>query len=249
MNKPLPSLLTASAFDAAATSRPVKPSHAGLAALVLVIAAHVGAVGVMLYAPSVPESVIQLPTVQGILIPAPPAETVQLPSVKEVPPPIEPRPPEPVKPKPKKVKPTPEPKPKPVVQPAPSEHAITQEETAVEESAPPVAPQTAIPAAEDNNTLGAPVTPPHDDAHQLNNPRPAYPSLSRRMREQGVVVLEVLILASGNVGEVHIKETSGFKRLDETAVKAVRQWRYTPAKRGQEAIDYWYLQPIEFSLH
>jgi protein TonB len=247
MNKPLPSALTANIFDSAAMSRATRRSHAGLIALTLVIAAHVGAVGVMLYAPSRPADIIQVPTIQGILIPAPPAETVQLPSVKETPPPVEPLPPEPVKPKPKKVKPKPEPK--PVVQPPPSEKAITQEETAVEESAPPVAEQTAIPAAEDNNALGAPVTPPHDDAYQLDNPRPAYPSLSRRLREQGVVVLEVLILASGSVGEVRIKESSGFKRLDETAIKAVRQWRYTPAKRGQQAIDYWYVQPIEFSLH
>src|SRR5690606_39939973 len=105
------------------------------------------------------------------------------------------------------------------------------------------------PSAEDNDSLGAPVTPPREDAHQLNNPRPAYPALSRRLREQGTVLLEILILPDGTVGEVKIKESSGFKRLDDTAVKAVKQWRYTPARRGQEPIAYWYLQPLEFSLH
>jgi protein TonB len=51
------------------------------------------------------------------------------------------------------------------------------------------------------------------------------------------------------VGDVRIKESSGFKRLDDTAMKAVKHWRYTPARRGDKAIEFWYLQPIEFSLH
>lgn len=223
--------------------------------LLLVIAVHAGALGVMFYASSPAHQTIELPTVQGILIPAPPAETVQLPSAVETPPPVEP-PPEPVKPKPEVKKPKPEPKPKPkpepkpIVEAPPSEKAITQEEPVEEESAPPPAQQqVATPTAEKNNTLGAPVTPPQEDANHLNNPRPAYPSLSRRLREQGTVLLEVLILTNGSVGEVRLKESSGFKRLDETAMKAVKQWRYTPARRGDEAIEFWYLQPIEFALN
>lgn len=216
--------------------------------LLLVIAVHAGALGAMFYISPPQLTAIELPTVQGILIPAPPAETVQLPSAKEIPPPVEPPPPEPVKPKPEVKKPKPKPDPKPIVKAPPSEKAITREETPVEESAPPVQQQVAV-AAEENNTTGAPVTPPQEDAHHLNNPRPAYPSLSRRLREQGTVILEVLILTNGSVGDVRVKESSGFKRLDDTAVKAVKQWRYTPARRGQEAIEYWYLQPVEFALH
>jgi protein TonB len=223
-----------------------------LICLLLVVVVHAGALGVMFYGPNAKHVAIQLPTVQGILIPAPPAETVQLPSAQETPPPVEP-PPEPEKPKPKPEpkKPEPTPKPKPIVKAPPSEKAITQEEQ-VEESAPPpqaVQQQIATPKAEENNTLGAPVTPPQEDASHLNNPRPAYPSLSRRLREQGTVVLELLIKTDGSVGEVRVKESSGFKRLDNTAMKAVRQWRYTPARRGTEAIEYWYLQPVEFALN
>lgn len=223
-----------------------------LICLLLVVAVHVSALGFMFYGSSSKPDVIQLPTVQGILIPAPPAETVQMPSAVETPPPVEPPPPKPEKPKPKPEpkKPEPKPKPKPIVEAPPSERAIKQEEH-VEESAPPVQEtpqQIAIPKAEENNTLGAPITPPQEDASHLNNPRPAYPSLSRRLREQGTVVLEVLIKTDGSVGDVRIKESSGFKRLDNTAMKAVRQWRYTPARRGTEAIEFWYLQPIEFAL-
>ncbi len=87
------------------------------------------------------------------------------------------------------------------------------------------------------------------DANQLNNPAPAYPQLSRRLKEQGTVLLEILILPDGTVGEVRVKESSGFKRLDETAVKAVKRWRYTPARRGNVPIEFWYLQPVDFSLN
>lgn len=223
-------------------------------AFIGVLAIHAGAVGLAVWAPSPKTEELVLPTVQGILIPAPPAETVQAPSARQTPPPVEPPPPEPEKPKPKpkkKPKPKPEPKPEPLPEAPPSERAITQEETPPEEDTapPPPPPPVTSPTAEENDSLGAPVTPPREDAHQLNNPRPAYPALSRRLREQGTVLLEILILPDGTVGEVKIKESSGFKRLDDTAMKAVKQWKYTPARRGQEPIAYWYLQPLEFSLH
>lgn len=227
-------------------------------AFVLVLAVHAAALGFILYSSSPTSITVELPTIQGILIPAPPAETVQLPSAQETPPPVETPPPEPVKPKPQpKPKPKPEevkpaPVPEPVVEAPPSETAITaeaaQEEAAQEESA-PAEPLPVTTTAEENSTLGAPVTPPQEDAHQLNNPRPAYPSISRSRREEGTVLLEVLILANGTVGEVRIKESSGYSRLDQTAMRAVKRWRYLPARRGTETIDYWYLQPIEFALN
>jgi protein TonB len=218
-----------------------------LLALAAVVAFHGGAIGFALWTPA-PKNQLVLPTIQGILLPAPPAETVQVPSAKEQPP--EPTPPEPEKPKPKpKPKPKDPPKPKPPVELPPSEKAISQPQEVIEEAPPPPTAPAAMPATEDNDSLGAPITPPQMDANPLNNPAPAYPVLSRRMKEQGVVLLEILILPDGSVGEIHIKESSGFKRLDETAVKAVKRWRYTPAKRGSTAIEYWYLQPVEFSLN
>lgn len=255
MNKPQlkhPAQIAVTGHDEAQSAAPARTLPASLICLLLVIAVHAGALGVMFYSASPLPKAIQLPTVQGILIPAPPAETVQLPSAQDIPPPVEPPPPEPEKPKPepKKPKPKPEPKPKPIVEAPPSEKAITQEEQPVEESAPPPREAQQVATTKtDENTLGAPVTPPQEDANHLNNPRPAYPSLSRRLREQGTVILEVLIKTDGSVGEVRIKESSGFKRLDETAMKAVKQWSYSPARRGNEAIEYWYLQPIEFALH
>jgi|SRR5690554_1510957 len=230
-------------------------------ALFAVIGLHAGILALAVWGPSSKSQEIALPTITGIIIPAPSAETVQMPSAANTPPPIEPPPepeepkPEPKpkpKPKPKKVeKPKPKPVPEPVVEAPPSEKAISQQDQVEEqeEAAPPPQQQVATPTAEENKSAGAPVTPPREDANLVNNPRPAYPSMSRRLREQGTVVLEVLILANGSVGDVKISQSSGFKRLDDTAVKAVRKWRYAPARRGDEAIDYWYLQPLEFALN
>lgn len=216
-------------------------------ALLLVIALHAGAIASAMWMPAPKTQELVLPTVQGILLPAPPAEAVQVPAAKEIPPEPVPPPPEPEKPKPKP-KPKEPPKPKPPVEPPPSERAIHQPEEVVE-TPPPPPPQAAVAAPDENDTSGAPVTPPQKDANPLNNPAPAYPNLSRRLGEQGTVLLEILILADGSVGEVRIKESSGHKRLDETAAKAVKRWRYTPAKRAGIAIEYWYLQPVDFSLH
>ena len=92
------------------------------------------------------------------------------------------------------------------------------------------------------------MTPPRSDAAHLNNPAPVYPAMSRRLQESGRVVLEVYILANGQVGEVKLRQSSGYKRLDDAAVQAVRNWRYVPARRGDEAIPFWYVQALSFSL-
>ena len=92
------------------------------------------------------------------------------------------------------------------------------------------------------------VTTPRSDAAHLNNPPPPYPSLSKRFREEGRVVLDVYILADGSVGETRLRRSSGHRRLDEIALDAVRRWRYVPARRGEEPIPFWYIQPVDFRL-
>lgn len=62
------------------------------------------------------------------------------------------------------------------------------------------------------------------------------------------MLFDVYILPDGRVGEIRLKRSSGFTRLDEAALAAVRRWRYVPARRGDEPIPYWYVQPIDFVL-
>jgi protein TonB len=50
------------------------------------------------------------------------------------------------------------------------------------------------------------------------------------------------------VGETRLRRSSGHPRLDEAALDAVRRWRYVPARRGDEPIPFWYVQPVDFRL-
>ncbi|MEC8325082.1 MAG: energy transducer TonB [Pseudomonadota bacterium] len=104
------------------------------------------------------------------------------------------------------------------------------------------------PTVSENVTTNA-VIPPRIDAALGNNPSPPYPRISRRLKEQGTVLLEIYILANGQVGEMRIKQSSGYRRLDQAARAAVAKWRYQPAQKNGRSIAYWYVQPIYFSLN
>lgn len=92
------------------------------------------------------------------------------------------------------------------------------------------------------------VMPPRFDADYLDNPAPVYPALSRRIGEEGKVMLRVFVDASGAPNRLEIKSTSGSQRLDVAAIEAVRRWKFAPAKLGEKFIDAWVLVPINFSL-
>ena len=100
-----------------------------------------------------------------------------------------------------------------------------------------------------SNTHGAedvPASAARFDADYLNNPAPVYPTLSRRLREEGTVHLLVLVSETGDPKSVQIRKSSGFDRLDEAALNAVRRWRFVPARRGIVAIAAQVIVPINF---
>ncbi|WP_199054379.1 energy transducer TonB [Aquitalea sp. ASV15] len=108
---------------------------------------------------------------------------------------------------------------------------------------PAAAPAVATPAAP------APVVQePLYRGGYLNNPKPIYPPLSIEMEETGTVRLRVQVSAQGLPLAVELEQTSGFPRLDRAALTAVRGWKFTPAKRGDEAIPYTFIVPVQFSL-
>lgn len=192
-----------------------------------------------------PAEVVTLPVMMGLLV-------SQAPVTQPEPLPMQPEPPKPkplVKPRPVPVPPAPTaprseravtaPPPEP---PAPA--AMDKQATAptpATAAAPPAPAQASKEPAE-------PVIPPRSDAAHLSNPAPVYPAVSRRLGEQGRVLFDVYILPDGSVGEIRLKRSSGFARLDEAALEAVRQWRYVPAKRGDQPIPFWYVQPIDFAM-
>ncbi|MBB5279476.1 energy transducer TonB [Pacificimonas flava] len=93
-----------------------------------------------------------------------------------------------------------------------------------------------------------PVTPPDFSADQLGNPGPKYPYMSRRNREQGIVILRVLVSEDGRAGALEIEESSGFERLDEAARKTVRKWNFLPARQAGKPVAAWVLVPVTFAL-
>ena len=111
----------------------------------------------------------------------------------------------------------------------------------------PVAPRAApVAVAEPPPPPPVPVTAARFDADYLNNPPPVYPAISRRLREEGQVLLLVHVSADGTAAAVHVRQGSGFARLDEAALAAVRHWRFVPARRGSEAISASVIVPIIF---
>ena len=179
-------------------------------------------------------------------LPTPPRPPEPIPPAPPVP---ELRPPDPVPPPPKAV--VKKPAPKPVVKrPAPVTESPTALSAAAEAAppsptppAPAAAPPVPVPVA-----APATVTAARFDAAYLNNPRPGYPPLSRRLREEGQVTLRVLVSPDGSPAQVELRASSGSERLDRAAREAVARWRFVPARRGDTAIESWVLVPIVFKL-
>ncbi|MBS0338129.1 MAG: TonB family protein [Proteobacteria bacterium] len=111
--------------------------------------------------------------------------------------------------------------------------------TAARPAPPPAEPVVAAPVA---------IVPPVFNAAYLDNPAPAYPPLSRRMHEEGRVILRVLVTPAGTAEDIQVRASSGAPRLDAAALDTVRRWKFVPAKRGNEAVPAWVLIPISFKL-
>ena len=78
--------------------------------------------------------------------------------------------------------------------------------------------------------------------------RPQYPALSRKLGESGTAQLRLLVAANGKVAQVQLKRSSGFPRLDESAVVAARQWLFSPPTRFGVAQSVWVVVPVSFGL-
>jgi protein TonB len=115
-----------------------------------------------------------------------------------------------------------------------------------------LAPAAAAAAVEVSTTVAPapaqPLTAPRFDAAYLHNPAPQYPPEARRSREQGSVMLRVRVSHEGAAMEVSIEHSSGYPRLDESAMSAVKRWRFVPARRGSDPVEAWVLVPVDFEL-
>jgi protein TonB len=206
------------------------PSRRRLASVALIFALH----GVMFWAAA---SGMLSKTVRAVI-----PEAVMVTFVSS---PVKPAEPQAVKP----VNLTPPPPtisvPVPVVQIAQSENAITipqQPPAAVVERTPPAAPAAAV--------VSAPAVPKlvTSGVEYLKQPQVVYSTISRRMGEQGKVVLRVLVNDKGQPERVQVESSSGFPRLDESGRQAAMRAIFKPYMENGRAIPVEVLVPLNFQL-
>lgn len=197
--------------------------------------------------PELPPVVVQL--IQPAALPTAPKPLP--PPPKPVPPPPKPvMPPTPIAPAPT---PAPVPTPTPTPAPAPSPTPVPAPTPAPAPVSKPAAPAPAVPVP-----VAPPVAPPAAPAktdvtisasYGASNEKPKYPMMSKRIGEQGTVVLRVLVKSDGSAGTVEVKISSNYPRLDQSAVDAVKNWRFIPATSDGKPVDEWYQVPIPFKLN
>lgn len=206
-----------------ALSRPTTARRGGL--LGIVIGTHIGIILIVMASKTVVPQIMEMPLIVDLIQPA--------------------------QEKPPEAKPLPVVKPLPVrQQPTPQKHVPVVEATQNTLPAPaaPVATPPEVKPAPPAPPAPEPVVQARFDADYLKNPAPPYPPLSRRMGEEGKVILRVSVTPAGTAESVEIKTSSGSQRLDESAQKTVRTWKFIPAKRGSEAVQSFVLVPIIFKL-
>lgn len=161
---------------------------------------------------------------------------------------------EPPKPEPKPA-PKPEPKPKPKVEPKPKPK--TEPKTKSE-------PKTSSKASSKSNSTtnstkstkatgsGSGKSSSTKASHlggYLHNPKPPYPRASLERGEQGTVTLRVMVEANGKPSSVELVESSGYPRLDRSALQTVtNKFTFTPATKNGTPIRSSYTFSIIFKL-
>ena len=81
------------------------------------------------------------------------------------------------------------------------------------------------------------------------NAPPAYPEIARVRGYEGIVLVSAEILPDGRVGNMKIRKSSGYAILDQSAIEAVKPWKFEPAKKSGNPFTVWVELPIKFILH
>ncbi len=85
-------------------------------------------------------------------------------------------------------------------------------------------------------------------SHGIANRSPVYPWVARLRGWEGVVVLQVMVEASGRVERVGVAQSSGYALLDRAALEAVERWMFTPATRYGRSVSSEVELPVRFRL-
>ncbi|MFC0399031.1 energy transducer TonB [Paraburkholderia rhizosphaerae] len=185
---------------------------------------------------------------------SPPAPPVAAPAAIQSTPTPPPKPTPPVHHEKPKVQPRPTHvvKSTPAPTPLPEAAAPSQHEIAAPEPAPPAPPAPAAPAEPAAPAAGKPtlaLSAPKSVSHlDCSITAPDYPALSRRRGESGTAYVRFVVGLTGKIENIELKKSSGFDRLDDAAMSAMRSSSCKPYLENGQPIRATYTQPFEFGL-
>ena len=160
------------------------------------------------------------------------------------------RPPQPEAPKPvpvvKRIR-TPPPL-VPVVNAAPSPQAISVPPAPPQPPEPAVAAAAPAPAAPPASAVSARPKFISSGIEYIQQPRPEYPSVSRRTGEEGSVTLRAQVNDKGRPERVEVQKSSGSERLDAAARQAALRAVFKPHVEDGRAVAVYAIVPIKFQL-
>jgi protein TonB len=114
---------------------------------------------------------------------------------------------------------------------------------------PPIETDVVAPAEPASITAAESAAPSQvQDLQTKQRVEPTYPAAARRDGEEGTVRLRVLVDQRGRPADVQVARSSGFQRLDDAAINAVRRWRFQAATNGTTAVSAWTQVAITFKL-
>ncbi len=87
-----------------------------------------------------------------------------------------------------------------------------------------------------------------DPKHPLKIGEEFYPDASRRANEEGTCRVKLTVAADGRIVDAAIDTSSGFPRLDEACLKAVRGQRMLPAMEDGKPVEVTTILPIGWKL-
>jgi len=99
------------------------------------------------------------------------------------------------------------------------------------------------PARKEPIRVGGDIRPPQ----RIRDVSPRYPAIAQASRVQGVVILEAVIGEDGTVQNVRVLRSKPL--LDDAAVEAVRQWRFTPTLLNGQAVPVVMTVTVSFTLN
>jgi protein TonB len=107
-------------------------------------------------------------------------------------------------------------------------------------SVPPPAPKADLP--------DAPIRPGGDirEPRKVFDVTPVYPAIARAARVEGTVIIEATIARDGSVRDARLLRSTPM--LDQAALDAVRQWRYTPSLLNGTPVEVLVTVTVRFTV-